>query len=869
MSTHALMPSPPICPVFPDHAPAALGDCQAPHLALSGQSPRNVLQALTASALLLSGFAPPTVHAADGDEDSATLQFSHYREGKRDLSGTPNSLQPIQVDSLRGAWQFELSERSHLTLHVTQDTWSGATPIATAPLVARGNRAIPQGGAGTMSGASPYLNGPVLLDRQLTPLQQDPGTRQVIGPNPQVVHTMSSASPETRREVELKGQHAWDEARLTLGGGISQERDYESRFVNARTQWDFNQKLTQLSLGASYAQGKTSATLDPDAAPYITKTAYQNQITSTGSQQVLHGDRRDHGLQFGLTQVLTADALLEASLGFTRSSGYLANPYRVMSVIFVEPPAVGNNPATLNGNMQALLEQRPDSRQQWMFSTRYAQFFPAADAGLHLGYRYFRDDWAIKSHTVEAEWRQALANQWSLTPSLRYYSQSAARFYQPYLVSPQAFRKIAIDANENVTITPYNPQLLPRDFSSDPRLSGFGSLSGGLTLARQFGKGLRFEVGVEFYQHEGGLELGGGGEGAYADYHALSAHAALSLSLDNPLPGDPVPTQHHSHHAAIPAGVMAGHLLNRAGDMMLGYRFMHSRDGSEKLLRGARPASDAEVLQQGCAPQLCYSVPRRMTMRMHMLELMFAPTDHLTLMLMPQFVDMQMDVRGLPGAPLPPAGSHVHNAEHSTGGLGDTSVYALLGLVDTPGQQLHVGLGLSIPTGEVGLTFRRSHQLDPGLLDYGMQLGSGTWDLKPSLTFTGQQGRWGWGGQINATLRVQNENKSGYALGDMAQITAWGSYGLNDALAVTLRGVYTALGAIRGTFKEAHPQTGTMDFAGNYGGRYGDVGLGLNAVLGEGGQHLSLEWLQPVSTRVKGYQLDRRGALALAWGYVF
>jgi hypothetical protein len=50
------------------------------------------------------------------------------------------------------------------------------------------------------------------------------------------------------------------------------------------------------------------------------------------------------------------------------------------------------------------------------------------------------------------------------------------------------------------------------------------------------------------------------------------------------------------------------------------------------------------------------------------------------------------------------------------------------------------------------------------------------------------------------------------------------------------------------------------------------VGLGLNLSVPSGdfaGHNLSVEWLQPVSDDVNGYQLARTGTLAVTWNYAF
>jgi hypothetical protein len=163
-------------------------------------------------------------------------------------------------------------------------------------------------------------------------------------------------------------------------------------------------------------------------------------------------------------------------------------------------------------------------------------------------------------------------------------------------------------------------------------------------------------------------------------------------------------------------------------------------------------------------------------------------------------------------------------------------------------------------------------------------LGSGTWDFKPSLTYTGKLDDWSWGAQISGTKRLEDKNASGYALGDMFQSTAWGGYSLTRWLSASIRGVYTVQGAVSGQFNatqgvvngklvnNVNPKAGPMDLPSSYGGRYWDVGFGLNATVTGGalaGNSFGFEWLQPVGTDVNGYQLDREGGLSATWSIMF
>ena len=903
------------------------------------------LQALTVAALSLPGLIAVPAHAA---EEEASLLYGYYQESARNIysdSGIKSRFAPITVDSLMGSSKISLSDRVKLAFNYTQDIWGGATPIATAPLSFGGNR---QGGV--ISGATPYLqNNNVLFDRQFNPLKQDANGQ--LSKDTQLAHTMSGASPEIRKQVDFKLTHEWDETALDAGGGISVENDYQSRFGNLAGRWDLNQKRTSLNLGLSYTNSATNAILDHDAAPYIydtsgglnsyNSTSNSGQLKYVNGQNILTGNRQDWGTNLGLTQVLNPSALLQFGLGYTRSTGYMANPYKVVQTAFVDPNQSGD---VLTGTAIGLLEKRPNERNQFTESLRYVQLINGLDAAVHFDYRFYHDDWGINAHTFQADWVQPVGSSWTVTPRIRYYSQSAADFYTPYLVSQQPFAANIIDpvkgqayssssggqlyyddlsgtiappldgngapivnpftgnalldakgnvvtdpaiANALIQATkPFDRSLLPANYSSDPRLSAYGALSGGITIGKQFAKGVKFEASAEYYTHAGSLKLGGGGEGAYSDYNYYMFNGVVKVDLSAlSLPGSGYGGGHedheghegHAHHGSHePAGVMFGHMLDKSGDTMVGLRYMYDTQAGN-MQQGANKVGDQAIVANGCNGNPCYTAPSRMNMNMIMVDMMYAPTDWLTLMLMPQFVDMNMNSRALDGAPAATFDQqmmidHHTTHQHTTGGIGDTGMYALVRLFDKDGHHIHATMGLSAPTGAVNLTFRDTHGLDAGFQHYGMQLGSGTWDLKPSVTYTGKLDSYAWGAQLSSTNRLTGNNPSGFTLGDIFQSTAWGSYSLLDWLSLSVRGVYTVQGTIKDNYNGAFIQLGPVDYTSNYGGRFWDVGFGINASAPSGqlqGNRLGFEWLQPVSDDVNGYQLPRQGALSATWSYAF
>jgi hypothetical protein len=356
---------------------------------------------------------------------------------------------------------------------------------------------------------------------------------------------------------------------------------------------------------------------------------------------------------------------------------------------------------------------------------------------------------------------QPLGAGWTLTPRIRYYTQSKADFYAPFFNTGVVADGLG-----------FKPAL-PNNFSSDQRLSGYGTLSGGLTVSKDFAKGIRLETGIEYYTHQGSLKLGGGGEANFADFDYWVANAALKVNLSalgQGISGSVHNPAQHGDHPNIPAGVLFGHTLAKAGDMMLGYRYMRNMQSGD-ILHNTGAASEKAVISQACPGGLieenagsregCSFLPREMTMNMHMLDIMYAPTDWLTLMLMPQFMDMDMGLYVPDSLDLAGGlhGSHSPNG-HETGGIGDTGLYALVKLFDRSNHHLHATVGFSAPTGDVDIKTKdhgRANNREGAFIHYGMQLGSGTWDFKPSLTYTGKADDWSWGAQVGGTKRLEGK----------------------------------------------------------------------------------------------------------------
>jgi hypothetical protein len=337
--------------------------------------------------------------------------------------------------------------------------------------------------------------------------------------------------------------------------------------------------------------------------------------------------------------------------------------------------------------------------------------------------------------------------------------------------------------------------------------------------------------------------------------------------------------QHARADAYAPISVMNDH-THEAGGWMLSYRFMHMEmDG---MRHGTDRVSSADVF----AADGGYTVtPENMSMQMHMLGAMYAPNDTLTLMLMANYQAIEMDHRinpGMPGNMLRMANGGSDKITTKTDGLGDIKLSALYKFYDQDTRRAHLGLGLSLPTGSIDekdkLPVMMQGQVN-SVLPAPMQLGSGTYDLLPSLTFREQFEAWSYGVQASGVIRLEDENDEDYRLGHKFDLTAWASTNLVEWISLGSGLSYNYAGKMDGDQKHINQgptmagiHTVTTAYEDNTGGERLDYLLGVNLLGTSGilkGHNLGIDIRLPLWQDLNGYQLETDWVLSVGWRKAF
>ena len=298
-----------------------------------------------------------------------------------------------------------------------------------------------------------------------------------------------------------------------------------------------------------------------------------------------------------------------------------------------------------------------------------------------------------------------------------------------------------------------------------------------------------------------------------------------------------------------PISVMGDH-MHQMGEWMVSYRYMSME--MEGLLKGSDSVSPTMMATGFMANML----PSEMTMDMHMFGTMYAISNKWTLMGMLNYLDNEMSM---------PMG------KMDSSGLGDVKIAGLYDLAQwDSGRRMHLNLGVSLPTGSIDEKDAMSR-----LLGYGMQLGSGTYDFHPAITYLAQTDNYSYGAQLGGILRI-GENDQDYTLGNKFGAALWGARKITDSLSASAKLDYSTQSEIDGSDTRLDARNMMMASpsfqTASQGRDMTTFGLGLNYYFQNGGlsgHRLAAEWETPIDQKVNGVQLELDSVWTLGWQYAW
>ncbi|HWQ26465.1 MAG TPA: DUF3570 domain-containing protein [Chlorobaculum sp.] len=277
----------------------------------------------------------------------------------------------------------------------------------------------------------------------------------------------SKLNGDTRKAVDLNVTRYFPTGSLTAGTSYSEESDYISRSFSLQGALSTPSKNTTVTLGGSV----TTDTITPNNFP-------------------LTDHKKIYSCLVGLTQVMSKNDIVQLNLGRSIGTGYYSDPYKT-------------------------LDERPRHRNSTTFMTRWNHYFESTEGAGRFAYRYYTDTFGINAHSLSAEYVQPLSNGFTVTPSVRYYTQTAADFYVP--VGPD--EKLTGDATDPGFAVFY---------SEDQRLSAFGAVTLGIKVSKRFAQEWLVDVRYDHYMQRDNWALSGKGDSGLAAFNANFIQVGLS-----------------------------------------------------------------------------------------------------------------------------------------------------------------------------------------------------------------------------------------------------------------------------------------------------------------------------------------------------
>jgi len=270
---------------------------------------------------------------------------------------------------------------------------------------------------------------------------------------------------------------------LVYGAHLSAEHDYTSLGANLGISRDFNHRNTTLSATAGFSHdivrplGGTPTPLGIMAAS--NDDGNEREGEDDGEREGESGPGMNKNVLdavLGVTQVLDRKTILMLNYSLSHMTGYLNDPYKILSV--VQGPGTADPGEPVN----YIYESRPDNRTKQAFYAELRRYIGGHT--LDLSYRYYHDSWGINSHTVDLHYRLPLTSGHALQPHVRWYRQTEADFYHTYLVDGAP---------------------APAFASADYRLAPFQAVTVGLQYLYSISTGLYLSLGAEYYRQAGDI----------------------------------------------------------------------------------------------------------------------------------------------------------------------------------------------------------------------------------------------------------------------------------------------------------------------------------------------------------------------------
>ena len=314
-----------------------------------------------------------------------------------------------------------------------------------------------------------------------------------------------------------------------------------------------------------------------------------------------------------------------------------------------------------------------------------------------------------------------------------------------------------------------------------------------------------------------------------------------------------------------PISVMSDH-IHKKGEFMMSFRTSSMEMSGLYNGNSSVSISDSMSLPNGSSTSkgTYMNAPTSMSMTMYMFGGMYAPSNNLTLLLMGNYQQKEMTQERM-------AMSGGARFDVNSQGFGDLVFGGLLSVKNKNDIKMHIGSGISFPTGSINQRDASPVSSD-ARLGYRMQNGSGTFDPYFLLNTIKESQKVKFGSQLSYKIRLGGNNDNGYHYGNLFQSKFWFSYSLVNHLSSSFKVTYKNLAKMNGKDNEMNTRMSPVMDAGNNGFQKILLGFGLNFINNQKrlkGHRLGFEFIKPVFQKFNRIQMSEDYRLVLGWQYAF
>lgn len=269
-------------------------------------------------------------------------------------------------------------------------------------------------------------------------------SRQDVWSNVNLDYSHSSDNRNTVWNADVSLATEYDYFSLGFGGGILKQFNEKNTTLGVNTKIYLDTWMpkypTELD---SYLE--VNGNLNQGFFEGIT-ILDQNGNASTGWNPISgfklidNKGRNSYSLSFSFSQILNKNAQVSLFFDVVQQKGWLSNPMQRVYFADVANYFIGNassiNNYTSPNNKDVFqladdIERLPDTRFKMPFGLRFNYYFNEV-VTMRTYYRYYFDDWGIKSHTASIELPIKISSKFTLYPTYRYYNQTAADYFAPF-----------------------------------------------------------------------------------------------------------------------------------------------------------------------------------------------------------------------------------------------------------------------------------------------------------------------------------------------------------------------------------------------------------------------------------------------------